>query len=196
MALIKCSECGKDISDQASSCPSCGHPRVNVVATNLPTQYSRSISIEKFLLLEYATFGFYSLYWMYKQWKLVEKEQNLSIYPFWRTIFGSLWTGSLAKQIGILVKTKNIDINYNYWMIGISFFLLSITWRLQDPYWLLSFLSFIPLLPLVSTTNRYYEIVDKDLPSKRLKWWQIVLIILGVILMSSVVWDSFFPMPE
>lgn len=26
MALIKCPECGKEISDQASSCPSCGAP--------------------------------------------------------------------------------------------------------------------------------------------------------------------------
>ncbi|MBI5037750.1 MAG: zinc-ribbon domain-containing protein [Candidatus Kerfeldbacteria bacterium] len=26
MALIKCSECGKDISDQAEACPHCGNP--------------------------------------------------------------------------------------------------------------------------------------------------------------------------
>lgn len=26
MALIKCPECGKEISDQAQSCPNCGYP--------------------------------------------------------------------------------------------------------------------------------------------------------------------------
>ncbi len=26
MALIKCSECGKEISDKADACPSCGNP--------------------------------------------------------------------------------------------------------------------------------------------------------------------------
>ena len=26
MALIKCSECGKEISDKANTCPSCGNP--------------------------------------------------------------------------------------------------------------------------------------------------------------------------
>jgi len=26
MALIKCSECGKEVSDNAISCPSCGNP--------------------------------------------------------------------------------------------------------------------------------------------------------------------------
>ena len=29
MALIKCPECGKEISDKASSCPSCGYPIYN-----------------------------------------------------------------------------------------------------------------------------------------------------------------------
>lgn len=26
MALIKCPECGKEISDKAQSCPNCGYP--------------------------------------------------------------------------------------------------------------------------------------------------------------------------
>ena len=26
MAMINCSECGKEISDQARTCPNCGHP--------------------------------------------------------------------------------------------------------------------------------------------------------------------------
>lgn len=26
MALIKCSECGRDVSDKASTCPTCGNP--------------------------------------------------------------------------------------------------------------------------------------------------------------------------
>jgi hypothetical protein len=29
MALIKCSECGKDVSDKAFSCPNCGNPLAN-----------------------------------------------------------------------------------------------------------------------------------------------------------------------
>ena len=28
MALIKCAECGHEISEQATTCPSCGHPNV------------------------------------------------------------------------------------------------------------------------------------------------------------------------
>ena len=31
MALIKCKECGKDISDQAASCPNCGAPTAKTI---------------------------------------------------------------------------------------------------------------------------------------------------------------------
>ena len=29
MALIKCSECGKEVSDKAKTCPNCGNPTQN-----------------------------------------------------------------------------------------------------------------------------------------------------------------------
>lgn len=32
MALIKCAECGKDVSDKAASCPNCGSPIQNIAA--------------------------------------------------------------------------------------------------------------------------------------------------------------------
>lgn len=38
MALIKCPECGKEISDKASSCPSCGYP---INSTKVETEQDR-----------------------------------------------------------------------------------------------------------------------------------------------------------
>lgn len=37
MALIKCSECGRDVSDKATSCPHCGMPISRVKHTSTPT---------------------------------------------------------------------------------------------------------------------------------------------------------------
>ena len=36
MALIKCDECGKDVSSKAMSCPNCGNP----VSTSSKNEYS------------------------------------------------------------------------------------------------------------------------------------------------------------
>lgn len=43
MALIKCSECGKEISDRAASCPNCGCP-VQKMMSNDPIKTFRGIN--------------------------------------------------------------------------------------------------------------------------------------------------------
>ena len=45
MGLIKCPECGKEISDMAQSCPNCGRPmqvceQVNTPNQNPPSRFS------------------------------------------------------------------------------------------------------------------------------------------------------------
>lgn len=42
MSLIKCSECGKEISDKAPACPMCGNPLNVAVTTN-----SKPVEIER-----------------------------------------------------------------------------------------------------------------------------------------------------
>ena len=41
MALIKCSECGKEVSDKAESCPNCGNP-INQASKIMVYGYSES----------------------------------------------------------------------------------------------------------------------------------------------------------
>ena len=45
MALIKCSECGRDVSDKATACPNCGAP-VQVIS-NAPGQSKNGSDKEK-----------------------------------------------------------------------------------------------------------------------------------------------------
>lgn len=39
MALSRCPDCGKDVSDQANSCPNCGHPIKAVVIEQTAKKY-------------------------------------------------------------------------------------------------------------------------------------------------------------
>jgi len=43
MALIKCSECGKEISSSAESCPNCGHP----MSTGIKCPTCKSTNVKK-----------------------------------------------------------------------------------------------------------------------------------------------------
>lgn len=55
MALIKCPECGKEVSDKASSCPSCGCPLATIAttvseqATTIETQSKKNNNVKKVL---------------------------------------------------------------------------------------------------------------------------------------------------
>lgn len=54
MALIKCNECGKDISDQATTCPNCGAK--TEIAENIKQNTKQIIKILSFLLLIVISF--------------------------------------------------------------------------------------------------------------------------------------------
>jgi zinc-ribbon domain len=52
MALIKCAECGKEVSDKAVSCPACGNP----LAAHITTVQLTSKRWKKFTLAGVAFF--------------------------------------------------------------------------------------------------------------------------------------------
>jgi hypothetical protein len=45
MALIKCTECGREISDKASACPSCGNP-MNGTTVQIANPTGQTLKIE------------------------------------------------------------------------------------------------------------------------------------------------------
>ena len=46
MALIKCNECGKEVSDQAETCPSCGYPIAKQVQKQLDMEKYSKITLD------------------------------------------------------------------------------------------------------------------------------------------------------
>ena len=42
MALIHCSECGREISDKASACPHCGNPMLSAAQKTVPISFVRA----------------------------------------------------------------------------------------------------------------------------------------------------------
>lgn len=117
------------------------------------------ISPLKFVLLSVLTFGLYELYWCYKCWKYIRTEEDSRISPFWRAFFAPLWIYPLSKRIYAGEKKLLGG------LLAISYLLLSALWNLSDPYWLLSSLTFVPLLPLVfvvDSLNRADGVVGQN----------------------------------
>lgn len=155
--------------------------------------YSKVIPIWKFILLSVITFGIYELVWFYRNWKFLKSEQNLKITPLLRTIFASIFAWSFASYQKKFLNEKNIAFNYSPILIWVSYFVFRILWKLPDPYSLLSYLTFVPLIPLVVSMNKYWLSIEQNLAPKKFSWWQIILIILGLIFFLLIVFASFLP---
>ena len=64
MALVKCSECGKQVSDKASACPGCGAP-ISAAGAGTPIQTmqktSKKLKAQQLLAGVFFTFGIFAI---------------------------------------------------------------------------------------------------------------------------------------
>ncbi|GGY72006.1 hypothetical protein GCM10011613_16160 [Cellvibrio zantedeschiae] len=68
------------------------------------------VSKKKFIWLYFSTFGFYSIYWFFKNWILQKKFHNETYWPAMRGLFYIFFTHSLFRQVDR--KLKNSDKKY------------------------------------------------------------------------------------
>ncbi len=185
MAIVICSECGQSVSDESPACVRCGcvlggvtsptaHPllagsaaRVNasqrpeadwpVVPEAMATPLF-PVATPKFIILSICTFGIYELYWCYQNWNWIKNSSSEKISPFWRTFFAPIWGFSLFKKIRADAMSAGVPVAWNSSVLGASFLILQLTALLPDPWWLVSFAMFIPMIPVQQTAQRLNEL--------------------------------------
>lgn len=103
----------------------------------------------KFCLMSICTFGLYEIYWSYRNWRFVKERDESEISVFWRTAFAALWYHALLRDIS---ENSNSRVHFS----GVAkvvwagaYLIISAQWNQIDPYWLVSFLTFIPILPAI-----------------------------------------------
>lgn len=101
----------------------------------------------KFVLLTLVTFGLYELYWCYRCWKYVKANGRPDIRPFWRAVFAPLWLYSLQKAINPAASKNRVM------LIALVYFVMGLVSNFPDPFWIVSYLTFLPLLYVVREVN-------------------------------------------
>jgi hypothetical protein len=107
-------------------------------------------STAKFIAMSLCTFGVYELYWSYKNWRYVRDRDMTDIRPFWRAIFYPVWHYSLLSELNKVVRSRALESAVYRVFLASSLILLGAMWRLPDPFWLVSMLTFLPFLPAVA----------------------------------------------
>jgi hypothetical protein len=78
------------------------------VGNMLPPVYLY-IPITRFIFMSFISFGLYSAYWIYKNWRYVKERDGLEISPFWRGIFGVFFVHGILEIIRYDTEANRIE---------------------------------------------------------------------------------------
>ncbi len=152
------------------------------------------VSATKFVVLSLCSLGLYELYWFYQHWKLERERTGENLSPFWRAFFSPLFALSLFNRIRDFGAQRSTRVGYSPGALAVAFFALQISWRLPDPYWLISMLAFLPLLPVrtaVASINSAYA--PEASTNAKFSGANIALVVFGGLVLILAIAGTFLP---
>ena len=151
------------------------------------------VSLTKLFLLSFCTLSLYQIYWFYKNWYFVKRQDNSDIMPAARSIFAVFFCYSLFKKISDQsVKTGGKPVLAG--VIATGWIITSVLSILPDPYWLVSFLAVVFMLPIQSAVNSMNTRLAPDHDKNdRFSGWNIFGLIFGGLFLLLGVIGTFLP---
>ena len=105
------------------------------------------VSTMKLVVLSILTGGIYEIYWFYKNWKWIKRRDGSSIWPFARGLFSVLFYYPFLADLGRHEGPHGKVPVPGAAGLAALYFALAVVWQLPDPWWLVSWFTFVALVP-------------------------------------------------
>ena len=153
------------------------------VGANNDIEEQNIISLNKFIFLSIISFGLYPIWWIYKAWRFYQQKDKIDIMPVARAIFSIFFLPSLFNKTLAFAKGKGYNENYSSVALFIGWIIGNLLSRLPDPFWLISILGFIFLIPPFNALNFAKQNSTNFIVKEQTSYSgrQIVLIVIGVV---------------
>jgi len=112
-----------------------------------------AVSLFKLSILSVCTFGLYELYWFYKNWDVIRRREQRVINPIWRALFSVFYSYSYFSRVKEFKHPGVAPSGLPAGALAVGWGLFSVAWRLPDPYWLVSMVAVVFLLPVQRRVN-------------------------------------------
>ncbi|HRD08689.1 MAG: hypothetical protein U0V54_13510 [Saprospiraceae bacterium] len=147
------------------------------------------INTEKFVLLCFITMGLYGIWWIYKSWRFFKQKEMTDIMPAARSLLSILYLNFLFMKIYDYSKEKGYNPRFNSYALYIGFFIVNVLSYLPDPYWMVSNLAFLFLIPPFKALNYAKENTEGLLITEQptFNGRQIALILVGTLLWGLII---------
>jgi hypothetical protein len=151
-----------------------------------------AVSIFKYLVMIISTAGFYQLYWFYKNWQLIKEREGMSgirITPILRAIFPVFFCYQCFARVREYGHAPPGSRELPAGLLAAGWITLTVLWRLPDPYWWVSTLAFLFIIPVQRRVNQISSVVapahDPNRRFSRLNW--VVIVIASLILVLILI---------
>lgn len=153
-----------------------------------------AVSASKLAVMSVCTLGFYELYWFYKNWQLIKLRERTNIMPFWRAFFAIFFCYQCFSRIVNSARDAGVKTAVSAGAAAVAWIVVTLAWRLPDPYWLMSAFAFVPILYVQSVANELNESAAPHADrNSSYSVWNIVGIIFGGLMLVLVVIGEFLP---
>ncbi|HEY9787149.1 MAG TPA: hypothetical protein V6D17_17300 [Candidatus Obscuribacterales bacterium] len=189
-----CPNCAEPINAYIIRCPACS---VDIRETYTPDPRSinwkdRStfyyMSLPKLAVLSLVTFGFYNIFWFYKNWTYAKEHGQRKIMPFMRSLFSPFFFFSLIKEMGKAGAAQGVPCQLHAVWLAIAYFALVSLGRVNV---FLGLLSWVPLL----LVQKYVNTLNTDSPTPingkfTIANWIFIVLGVGMTILAFFVPDT------
>jgi hypothetical protein len=138
------------------------------------------VSVRKFAIMSFVTFGFYDIYWMYRNWWYLKRTQGLKIMPFWRAIFVLFFTYSLLRRIREITAEMRYPVAFSAGWLTVGYLVMLLLGDLPVPYLFVAEFAWICLIPVVQAINDVNgDRVSETELNRSFSAWNIAGVVLG-----------------
>lgn len=152
----------------------------------LPALYAPGLP--KFIVMNVTTFGLYTVYWGYRNWKLMRMAERTFAWAPLCALFLPLTLRSLMDKTENERVTLGVS-NKQLTVLAILFFALNVTSRIPGYGDIISFFAFVPLIFVNQYFGRINRLNQHDTAEiERFSVGNLVFAILGSILIALALW--------
>jgi hypothetical protein len=146
------------------------------------------VSLLKLTVMSIATLGIYELYWFYKNWNLIKQREKIKMAPFWRAFFAYLFCYQCFSDIRAQAASLGLRQSLPAGPLAVGWIITSLLWKLPDPYWFVSFFSFVFILPVQALANRVNARITSDYdPNQEFTGWNWAGVVVGAIILTLAI---------
>ena len=153
-----------------------------------------AVSVPKLLIMSICTFSVYEIYWFYRQWKQIAERDREAIWPLARGLFTVIFCYPCFAKIRDYGADTRTGAPLAAAPLAIGWVGTTLMWRLPDPYWWISMLAVVFLIPVQIEVNRLNAAAtplhDRN---TRFSAWNWVAVVGGGLLFLLALVGTFLP---